>query len=193
VSELIAYEERGIWPDEIRTLVGIFEGDIKENGVILPLPDTEIGKKTIEQNPKLLELKYFAKLLENGKEFMVMRESSIDHYKLVQEYQKTQLDITKEKSAVPVNMMIPNVTMIDSDMSIKDFINYKGNVAAGPILMVNNRPKNGEATLTLVTAVITPQKIVYHSEVPFDWYPKKTEAHEVTRPSLEKKLDSAAV
>jgi hypothetical protein len=208
VSEIIAYDERGIWPEEIRTLVDIFEGDVKENGlesalknapyifrceIILPLPDTEISKKTVEQNPKLLELKYFAKLLEGGKDFIVLRESSIDHYKLVQGYEKTQLDLPKDKPGASIGTLIPNVTMIDSDMSIKDFINYKSNVASGPILLVNNRPKNGEATLTLVTAVITPQKVVYHSEVPFDWYPKKTYTHEVTGVPAEKKLDSAAV
>jgi hypothetical protein len=208
VSELIAYEERGIWPDEIKTLVGIFEGDIKENGleaalknapyifrceVILPLPDTEISKKTIEQNPKLLELKYFAKLLEGGKDFIVLRESSIDHYKLVQGYEKTQLDIPKDKSVAPINTMIPNVTMIDSDMSIKDFINYKGNIASGPILLVNNKPKNGEATFILVTAVITPQKVIYHSEVPFEWYPRKTEVSGVIGLPPEKNLGHTAV
>ena len=138
-------------------------------------------------------MKYFAKLLEGGKEFIVLRESSIDHYKLVQGYEKTQLDVPKDKPSASICTMIPNVTMIDSDMSIKDFINYKGNVASGPILMVNNRPKNGESTFTLVTAVITPQKVVYHSEVPFEWYPRKSETNEVTAVPAEKKLDSAAV
>ena len=175
MSELTLYDGIDSWPEEMKRILyaldtkigeyGLEEGikvvgQLKDKNIILSLPDEEVSENVAKVDKGILDLKYYVKLVEEGKELLVLKENCIERFWLDYDPKPVMLSKSNEK-------IIHNVTVVDAGLSVKDFLEQGINLSI-PIIL-----KDGKNEPVLIRSSSTVKKETYLSEEKFSWYSKK--------------------